>query len=192
MTSFVSGGMAGATATTVLYPVEFLRTRMAMDMGGKNLETRAYRGMNDVIVSIIKSDGIRGFYQGYGISLAGSIVFRVLYLGGYDALKAEILHRKRDSSFQKMTWSERILGAQFVSVTAGTICYPLDSVRRRMMMQLGVPVKDRIYANSIRCFRLILRQEGWRGFYLGLAPNILRSVGGAILLVAYDIFKDVL
>ena len=61
-TSLVSGGLAGATATTVLYPVEFLRTRLAMDVGGtagrgrgSNTSTtrpRQYSGMLDVLGKI--------------------------------------------------------------------------------------------------------------------------------------------
>ena len=33
ISSFLSGGLAGGTVTTVLYPVEFIRTRLAMDVG---------------------------------------------------------------------------------------------------------------------------------------------------------------
>jgi len=32
----------------------------------------------------------------------------------------------------------------------------------------------------------IMRKEGWKGFYKGILPNIIRSLGGSLILVAYD------
>lgn len=194
--SFVSGGMAGGTATTVLYPVEFLRTRLAMDQG-RNLATREYSGMRDVLLKTVRSDGARGLYQGYGIALVGSVLYRLLFLGGYDAVKTELQHMKDTNrsdyhNQNPMTFAERFALAQSISITAGTICYPIDSVRRRLMMQAGKPLEQRRYRGAINCFRIIWAKEGIRGFYLGIAPNLVRSIGGALMLVAYDGFKVVL
>jgi solute carrier family 25 (mitochondrial adenine nucleotide translocator), member 4/5/6/31 len=198
VTSFVSGGLAGATATTLLYPIEFLRTRLAMDMGNDSrtnmtAQHRQYTGMRDVLYSIVKSDGIFGLYQGYGVALVGGVVYRVLHLGGYDACKTEILYQKNrllqsQNSIPnaELSWGERFLSAQFISLLSGTITYPFDSVRRRMMMQAGVSINDRLYINSIYCARIVWSTEGLRGFYLGLGPNLVRSIGGAIVLVGYD------
>lgn len=205
VTSFVSGGLAGATSTTLLYPFEFVRTRLAMDTGTR--QSRQYTGMRDVLIRIYKSDGVFGFYQGYGIALSGGIFYRVMLLGGYDALKNDLLFRKQQKhqeqlqrsdnvrnsrSLLELSWIERIISAQVISLTAGTLSYPFDSVRRRMMMQAGVPRDERQYRNSIHCVRAILRKEGIRGFFLGLGPNIVRSIGGALLLVGYDSFRTLL
>ena len=187
--SFVSGGLAGGTATTVLYPAEFLRTRLAMDQG-RSLETRQYRGMQDCVFKTLNTDGIRGLYQGYGIALWGSVLYRLLLMGGYDALKTELQHiRDKQNDSNPMKFAERFVLAQTVSLTAGTLCYPIDSVRRRLMMQAGLPINLRTYRGSIHCFKVVWAQEGLRGFYLGLAPNLVRSVGGALMLVAYDVLK---
>jgi solute carrier family 25 (mitochondrial adenine nucleotide translocator), member 4/5/6/31 len=197
LVSFVAGGLAGGTATTVLYPTEFLRTRLALDLGKSN---RQYRGMWDVSTQILSSDGIRGMYKGYGISLVGSVVYRLLYLGGYDAVKNYWQFWKRSQQQRRqqteddfaMTWMERLILAQFVSLVAGTICYPIDSVRRRMMMQAGKPRHEQLYHNSLQCLAQIWKREGIQGFYLGFGPNIFRSIGGALTLVAYDGLKDVM
>uniref|UniRef100_A0A7S1UWT6 ADP/ATP translocase n=1 Tax=Grammatophora oceanica TaxID=210454 RepID=A0A7S1UWT6_9STRA len=193
--SLVSGGLAGGTATTVLYPVQFLRTRLALDVGSCG-KSRSYpNGMRDVVVKTWASDGIRGMYQGYGIAVAGVILYRALHLGGYDALKREILHRKDAAASSKhnyLTWGERLLVAQTVSIVAGTICYPIDSVRRRLMMQAGLAQSDRQYRSAIHAFQTVWAKEGLRGFYLGIAPNLVRSLGSALLLVAYDGFRVLL
>ena len=211
ISSFLSGGLAGGTVTTVLYPVEFIRTRLAMDVGRGTADVpRLYPGgMRDVCSSIWKVDGWRGFYQGYGIALAGVVLYRALHLGGYDAVKTEILHRRghsigitgaqqgntndsKNNTAAGLTMGERFLAAQIVSLTAGTACYPIDSVRRRLMMQAGLPIEKRIYKNSLDCFRQVWAKEGLAGLYLGIGPNLVRSFGASLLLVSYDVFKVML
>ncbi len=152
--------------------------------------------------TIWKTDGLKGFYQGYGIALTGVVVYRAMHLGGYEACKTELLHRRRKQSIDisndanaddltTMTLSERFMIAQIVSIVAGSTCYPIDSVRRRLMMQAGQPLSTRLYTNSIHAFRRIYVEEGMRGFYLGIGPNLMRSFGGALLLVSYDVFRGI-
>ena len=89
----------------------------------------------------------------------------------------------------KISIAERFGIAQIVSITAGTICYPIDSVRRRLMMQAGRPIDERTFKHSKDAFRKIFKMEGIKGFYLGIGPNIVRSIAGALLLVSYDVFR---
>ena len=189
--SFVSGGLAGATSTTAFYPTEYLRTRLAMDQG-RSWQEREYKGMKDVIVKTVRADGIFGVYQGYSVALYGSILHRLLYLGGYDAIKNEVLHHKKGHATTTLSFGERFLLAQGVSLAAGTICYPIDSVRRRLMMQAGKPKEARLYRGSLDCFKQVWLKEGLRGFFLGLSANIVRSVGGALMLVSYDTIKTLI
>lgn len=178
--SFFCGGMAGGTATTILYPIQFLRTRLAADVGPSG--NRSYpNGMRDVLRATLRVDGVRGLYQGYGIALGGIFLYRSLHMGGYDAIKT-IRH-------QNMTWTEKLVAAQFVSLIAGTVCYPIDSVRRRLMMQAGQENKE--YRHALHAFQTILRDEGVRGFFRGLGPNLVRSLGAALLLVSYDALRSV-
>merc|ERR1711939_1303083 len=43
--------------------------------------------------------------------------------------------------------------AQFVTVSAGIASYPLDTVRRRLMMTSGKTGADRMYNGTIDCFK---------------------------------------
>mmetsp|Transcript_12910 Transcript_12910/g.24526 ORF Transcript_12910/g.24526 Transcript_12910/m.24526 type:complete len:87 (-) Transcript_12910:45-305(-) len=82
--------------------------------------------------------------------------------------------------------------AQIVSILASTAHYPLDSIRRRLMMQSDKTAAEKIYRSAWHCMQTIYRNEGIRGFYLGLGTNYIRSVGGALLLVSYDFFRGIL
>lgn len=87
--NLASGGAAGATSLCFVYPLDFARTRLAADVG-KSGNEREFRGLGDCLVKITKSDGIRGLYQGFNVSVQGIIIYRAAYFGIYDTAKGEL------------------------------------------------------------------------------------------------------
>ncbi|KAJ2795535.1 ADP/ATP carrier protein, partial [Coemansia furcata] len=95
--NMASGGMAGATSLLFVYPLDFARTRMAVDVGtGAN---RQFTGLGNCISTIYKKDGMGGLYQGFGMSVAGIIVYRAAYFGGYDTLKQMVFGNNKNPNF---------------------------------------------------------------------------------------------
>lgn len=86
--NLASGGAAGATSLCFVYPLDFARTRLAADVG-KSATEREFKGLGDCLVKITKSDGIRGLYQGFNVSVQGIIIYRAAYFGVYDTAKGE-------------------------------------------------------------------------------------------------------
>ena len=77
-----------------------------------------------------------------------------------------------------------------VETIAGIIAYPIDTVRRRMMMQSGNTAEQRLYHGSIDCTKKIFANEGGISpFFKGCLSNVIRGLGGAIVLVLYDELK---
>lgn len=74
--------------------------------------------------------------------------------------------------------------AQAVTVVSGIMSYPLDTIRRRLMMQSGRA--DVLYKNTFDCFQKILKNEGPKAFFKGSLSNVIRGTGGALVLVFYD------
>ena len=177
-----SGGAAGATSLCFVYPLDFARTRLAADVGsGKE---REFSGLVDCLTKIAKKDGVNGLYQGFGISLVGIIMYRATYFGMFDTGKIVLFddYRKAPTLLQ---WGF----AQFVTVGAGIASYPLDTVRRRLMMTSGKTGADKMYNGTMDCFAKILRDEGPRAFFKGCLSNVIRGTGGALVLVFYDKFQ---
>ena len=75
-----------------------------------------------------------------------------------------------------------------VTITSGLISYPIDTIRRRMMMTSGQAVK---YKGSIDCTVQILKNEGAMSLMKGAGANILRGVAGAGVLAGFDKIKEV-
>lgn len=86
--NLASGGAAGATSLCFVYPLDFARTRLAADVG-KGAAQREFSGLGDCLTKIFKSDGLRGLYQGFNVSVQGIIIYRAAYFGVYDTAKGE-------------------------------------------------------------------------------------------------------
>jgi len=177
--NLASGGAAGATSLMFVYPLDFARTRLGADVGkGKS---RQYTGLLDCIQKTFKSDGARGLYQGFGVSVGGIIVYRAAFFGGYDTLREVALKDPKTAP----AW-QKFLVAQFVTSCSGVVSYPFDTVRRRMMMQAGLAESEKAYKSTADAWVKIAKNEGVGAFFRGAASNILRGTGGAIVLVLYE------
>merc|ERR1712050_67719 len=179
-----SGGAAGATSLCFVYPLDFARTRLAADVGSG--KARQFTGLGNCLTTIAKRDGVKGLYQGFGVSIQGIIVYRASYFGTYDTVKGMLPDPKAAGFF--VSWGI----AQVVTTGAGIVSYPFDTVRRRMMMQSGRAKEDLLYKGTADCWKKIYQNEGGKAFFKGAFSNILRGTGGALVLVLYDELKKVL
>jgi solute carrier family 25 (adenine nucleotide translocator) protein 4/5/6/31 len=74
-----------------------------------------------------------------------------------------------------------------MSTTVGAVVvYPLDTARRRNMMQAGKSAEQIQYKGSLDAAIQIVQKEGIAALYKGGLANIFRSAGGSVLLVGYD------
>ena len=175
--NIASGGAAGATSLLFVYPLDFARTRLAVDVGKKG--ARQFSGLLNCCLTVAKKDGIRGLYQGFGVSVGGIMVYRGAFFGLYDTAKGWAFEDPRNAPIV-LSW----VIAQSVTTVSGMLSYPFDTVRRRMMMQAGRG--ERLYSNTFDCWRKVLLNEGPRAFFKGALSNIIRGSGGALVLVLYD------
>ncbi|KAF3960857.1 hypothetical protein ACB098_01G006400 [Castanea mollissima] len=177
--NFIAGASAGCTTLILIYPLDIAHTRLAADVG--RTEVRQFRGIYHFLTTIYEKDGIRGVYRGLPASLHGMVVHRGLYFGGFDTI-IEMLSKESKPELWK-----RWVVAQAVTTSAGLLSYPLDTVRRRMMMQSGL--QQPMYNSTLDCWRKIYRREGLASFYRGALSNMFRSTGAAAVLVLYDEVK---
>uniref|UniRef100_A0A8C4U642 ADP/ATP translocase n=1 Tax=Falco tinnunculus TaxID=100819 RepID=A0A8C4U642_FALTI len=160
--NLASGGAAGATSLCFVYPLDFARTRLAADVGKAGAD-REFSGLGDCLVKIFRSDGLRGLYQGFSVSVQGIIIYRAAYFGIYDTAKGMLPDPK--NTHIVVSW----MIAQTVTAVAGLTSYPFDTVRRRMMMQSGRKGSDIMYTGTIDCWRKIARDEGSKAFFKAAA-----------------------
>ena len=68
--------------------------------------------------------------------------------------------------------------------------YPIDLIKTRMQNQRSTRPGERLYLNSIDCFRKVIRNEGFRGLYSGVLPQLVGvAPEKAIKLTVNDIIR---
>ena len=103
-----------------------------------------------------------------------------IYFGAYDTAK---------DMMDAPTFLTKFALAQSVAAVSVTAAYPFDTVRRRLMMMSGEG--EKMYKNTMDCWRKIAADEGSRAFFKGNLANVIRSVGCALVLVMYDELIDI-
>ncbi|KAL5793541.1 hypothetical protein ACOSP7_002135 [Xanthoceras sorbifolium] len=177
-----AGGLAGAVAQTAVYPLDLVKTRLQTYTceGGKvpNLGTMS----RDIWVQ----EGPRAFFRGLVPSLIGIIPYAGIDLAAYETVKdmsrKYILHDREPGPLSQ-------LGCGTISGALGATCvYPLQVVRTRMQAQRANT--DAAYKGMSDVFRRTFRQEGFRGCYKGLFPNLLKVVpSSSISYMVYEAMK---
>lgn len=177
--NIASGGIAGAMSLCFVYSLDFARTRLANDnKSTKGGGERQFNGIADVYRKVLASDGIAGLYRGFGISCVGIVVYRGFYFGLYDT----IIPMLGDQSNFMVNFAV----GYAVTVVAGILSYPIDTIRRRMMMTSGQAVK---YNGAMDAANQIMKAEGVGSFFKGAGANVLRGVAGAGVLAGFDEVK---
>jgi len=183
LVNMASGALAGAGSLTIVYPLDYARTRLASDVGTGKKE---FNGLLDCLVKTTKR-GPLALYNGFGVSVIGIIPYRGVYFGMYDSLREKNPWRKDRGV---LGFVSKFGVAQFTAIVAGYASYPFDTVRRRLQMQSNKPREEWLYKGTSDCFVKITQKEGILALFKGAGANALRTVGSAMVLVLYDEVKQ--
>ncbi|KAL3512049.1 hypothetical protein ACH5RR_024766 [Cinchona calisaya] len=180
----IAGGLAGAVAQTAIYPMDLVKTRLQTYA----CESGKVPSLGKLSKDILVQEGPRAFYRGLVPSILGIIPYAGIDLAAYETLKdmskTYILHDDEPGPLVQ-------LGCGTISGALGATCvYPLQVVRTRMQAQRADADADAAYRGMSDVFRRTLQHEGFRGFYKGLFPNLLKVVPAAsITYLVYETVK---
>jgi solute carrier family 25 thiamine pyrophosphate transporter 19 len=196
---FLAGAGAGMTATAMTYPLDIMRTHFALQGNVKTLNT-----MSSFVAHTMKNQGFRGFYSGCTPALVGITPYMGLNFAIYETLTKFTDFNDNGSGAQGSGAQGSILKKIFRKGVCGAVAggtskflvYPLDTIKKQMQMKVLQTTVDGcskfpVYKNMYDCFITILRRDGIRGFYKGIAPTTLKSVfATAVTFAAYESAKD--
>lgn len=166
--NILSGMVSGATAMIICNPTDVLKVRMQ-----SNGVVYHNKSLFHAFYDVYKTEGFKGLYRGTAPNAQRTAVIAAAELSSYDSTKQYLL---RTLKFEENIYVHIIASA--VAGLCGAIATtPFDVIKSRMMSQkISKENKnsDKIYKNSVDCFKKTIRNEGLMALYKGFIPSYLR------------------
>ena len=126
---FLAGAVAGAISQAVVYPLEIVRTRLAL------ADVHAYRGPVHCLTTVVRQEGVRHLYSGLRISVIGIIPFAGIDLAINSGLREYVTQQLAEQESRKTPSVGVMLGCGMISSsTAMVATFPLGLIRTRLQV----------------------------------------------------------
>ncbi|CAB3399704.1 unnamed protein product [Caenorhabditis bovis] len=176
-----AGSTAGAISQSAIYPMEVMKTRLALRRTGQ-----LDKGMFHFAHKMYTKEGIKCFYKGYVPNLLGIIPYAGIDLTVYETLKSFYVKYYTDV---KEPGVMALLACGTCSSTCGQLAsYPLALVRTRLQARAIAPNSNQP-DTMIGQFSYILKNEGFTGLYRGITPNFMKVIPA--VSISYVVYEKV-
>ncbi|KAL7410244.1 mitochondrial carrier domain-containing protein [Mrakia frigida] len=168
----------------IAHPIELLKAKLQLQLAPTALSLyssssaasssppvkKQFSGPIDCAKQVVREQGVLGLYRGFAASLAFRANFAWMF-GGYEIFMRSFA--KLDStpyalSLPTQTFLAGGLGANFFWLGA----LPADNVKNRIMTDSLTSPR---YTGLPSVVRAIWKEAGWKGFYRGFVPVVLRA-----------------
>ncbi|KAL2109383.1 hypothetical protein VUR80DRAFT_2515 [Thermomyces stellatus] len=188
----VCGGVAGITSVVFTYPLDIVRTRLSIqsasfaELGERPKELP---GMWATLVRMYKTEGgFLALYRGILPTVAGVAPYVGLNFMTYEVAR-KYLTPDGDANPSAV---RKLLAGAISGAVAQTCTYPFDVLRRRFQINTmsGMGYQYKSISDAIK---VIIAQEGLRGMYKGIIPNLLKVAPSmASSWLSFEISRDFL
>uniref|UniRef100_H2ZCF7 EF-hand domain-containing protein n=1 Tax=Ciona savignyi TaxID=51511 RepID=H2ZCF7_CIOSA len=178
---FLAGSSAGVISQTTIYPMEVIKTRLALRRTGQ------YSGIFDCAYKLLVNEGPKAFFKGYVPNCIGIIPYAGIDLCIYETLKNYWI--KSYGAEKEKPSVLLLLACGTTSSTCGQLAsYPLALVRTKMQAQASLTSSNKgTKVTMMSLFRSIVQSEGIFGLYRGLTPNFMKVTPAvSISYVVYE------
>lgn len=177
VTHLVSASVGEVAACLVRVPTEVIKTRMQTSTYG-DLARSSFSSAR----LVWQTEGVRGFYRGFGTTIMREIPFTSIQFPLYELLKVQLAR----SFGRKLHAHEAAVCGSFAGGFAAAITTPLDVLKTRVMLDTRDTSKQKMPSIPAR-FKQIYATEGVKALFAGVIPRTLWiSAGGAVFLGVYE------
>jgi len=164
LVSFISGGIAGITAKSVVSPLE--RVKILFQVKSKHYQHES--GIFKTLFAIGQKEGVSGLFRGNLATVARIFPYAAIQFCTYEQVTKYI--RQHHNSGASLSPLQHLLAGSIAGAVSVVFTYPLDLARARLAVE--VDQKPSLTTSLSRTFR----NEGIRGLYRGVNPTLLGIV----------------
>ncbi|KAL1921385.1 uncharacterized protein VTP21DRAFT_11101 [Calcarisporiella thermophila] len=191
LATFFAGLSAGVTeAVLVVTPMEVVKIRLQAQRHSMTdpLDIPKYRNAGHAAFLIVKEEGLGALYKGVTLTALRQATNQAVNFTVYQEVK-KLLHKLQPQYEELPSYQHLIVGG--LSGALGPMSNaPIDTIKTRIQKSRDL-TKENGWTRFQRVTLHILRNEGWRAFYKGLTPRLLRvAPGQAITFMVYEKVKS--
>lgn len=186
--NLLAGAVARGFAGFLLMPLTVIKVRYESSMYN-------YTSLPSAATSIFKTEGLRGFFAGFGATAIRDAPYAGLYVLFYEQSKRSLSHSELFASpdvegkvKEKMGVGRAGLinfsSAMYAGVLCSVVTNPFDAVKTRIQLQPGV------YGNMVTAARKMLAEEGVRSMWDGLGLRMSRKALSSAL--AWTVYEELI
>ena len=177
----VAGGIAGATGTLVLYPLDTAKTL-------RQSNPEKYRDVRMALQEMVQGHagkyhniGMQQAYSGVLSAVLFSIPSSALYFGAYETAKTFLMSKFSDKDKSKLQLRTRLtihgLAAASGNIASSIIFVPKEYIKQQMQVSKGQLMLMDVVKSTFQT-------KGITGFYKAYSSTIMRNIPSAILRFA--------
>ena len=164
-------GCSGLIGQVFTYPIDVVRTRLTVNTSVSNKST-----MLGSFREIWKAEGLRGMYKGFIPTIAAVGPFLACQMVSADACKGYCSEKGIEVTTEVM-----MIISAFAGISAQTVVYPLDVLRRRMQLTSTEASSNVVQDTTWLAMRNIVRKEGVRSLFNGILPTYLKVIPAVVI-----------
>ncbi|KIK92429.1 hypothetical protein PAXRUDRAFT_829973 [Paxillus rubicundulus Ve08.2h10] len=173
----ISASIGEVAACLIRVPTEVIKTRTQTSSYGSSATTSFAAAK-----MVMRHDGIKGFYRGFGTTIMREIPFTSLQFPLYELLKMRL---SLALGSRPLRAPEAAICGSIAGGVAAALTTPLDVLKTRVMLDMREPSSQ--FPSLLTRFQQIYINEGPRALFAGVVPRTLWiSAGGAVFLGVYE------
>ncbi|CAK9436194.1 uncharacterized protein LODBEIA_P07520 [Lodderomyces beijingensis] len=165
--TYIAGAMAGVVNSPVTSPVEQLR--ILSQSSGKSIS------MSATIKQIYSTQGLRGIYRGFDITVLREFQAYGVWFLTYETLIKQIIDLQHYKSRDQISTPELLASGALAGNALWLSSYPLDVIKSNVQSD-GWGANSKFNGSSIKAAKYIFNNHGLLGFWRGIVPCLLRAV----------------
>ncbi|KAF4122393.1 solute carrier family 25 (mitochondrial thiamine pyrophosphate transporter), member 19 [Geosmithia morbida] len=182
-----AGAIAGLVSRFVIAPLDVIKIRLQLQAHSLSdpLEPKRrappYHGAIEMLRHTVRHEGITGLWKGNVPAELMYVCYAAAQFGTYRSVT--LFLESSGLSVKLPDAAESFVAGASAGAMATTLTYPLDLLRTRFAAQ----GRKRVYTSLHGAVGSIWRDEGFRGFFRGLAPGLSQIVPYmGIFFVTYE------
>ncbi|KAH8827927.1 mitochondrial carrier domain-containing protein [Flagelloscypha sp. PMI_526] len=184
---FLAGLGAGTTeAVVVVTPMEVVKIRLQAQMHSlaDPMEIPRYRNAGHAVYTIVREEGFGALYRGVSLTALRQATNQGANFTAYQEIK-KLAHRYQPDLVELPSYQHMVIG--LISGAMGPFSNaPIDTIKTRLQKSTAEPGQS-----AVKRITLIAgdmwKNEGFRAFYKGITPRVLRvAPGQAVVFAVYE------